>query len=49
MNAVIIGISSGVLIILLVAFLKQLDKKIIYGLILSGIGFLYVGFAWADL
>ena len=49
MNAVIIGISSGLLIILLVAFLKQLDKKIIYGLILSGIGFLYVGFVWADL
>jgi hypothetical protein len=49
MNAVIIGISSGLLIILLVVFLKQLDKKVIYGLILSGIGFLYVGFVWADL
>jgi hypothetical protein len=46
MNAVIIGISSGFLIILLVVFLKQLDKKLIYGLILSGIGFLYVGFVW---
>ena len=49
MNAVIVGISSGLLIILLIAFLKQLDKKVIYGLILSGIGFLYVGFVWADL
>jgi hypothetical protein len=49
MNAVIIGISSGIFIILLVAFLKQLDKKVIYGLILSGIGFLYVGFVWTDL
>jgi hypothetical protein len=49
MNAVIIGIFSGVLIILLVALLKQLDKKVIYWLILSGIGFLYVGFVWADL
>jgi hypothetical protein len=49
MNAVIIGISSGLLIIILVVFLKQLDKKVIYGLILSGIGFLYVGFVWADL
>lgn len=49
MNAVIIGISSGLLIIILVVFLKQLDKKVIYGLTLSGIGFLYVGFVWADL
>jgi hypothetical protein len=49
MNAVIIGISSGFLIILIIVFLKQLDKKVIYGLILSGIGFLYVGFVWADL
>ena len=48
MNAVIIGISSGLAIILLVVLLKQLDKKVIYGLILSGIGFLYVGFVWAD-
>ena len=49
MNAVIIGVFSGSLIILLVILLRQLDKKIIYGLILSGIGFLYVGFVWADL
>jgi len=48
MNAVIIGISSGFLIILIIVFLKQLDQKLIYGLILSGIGFLYVGFVWAD-
>ena len=48
MNAVIIGISSGFLIILIFVFLKQLDQKLIYGLILSGIGFLYVGFVWAD-
>ena len=26
-----------------------MDRKLIYGLILSGIGFLYVGFAWEDL
>jgi len=49
MNAVIIGVSSGFLIILIIAFLKQLHKKVIYGLILSGIGFLYVGFVWTDL
>jgi hypothetical protein len=28
--------------------LKNLDKKLVYGLILSGIGFLYVGFTWTD-
>jgi hypothetical protein len=48
MTAVIIGISSGLFIIFLFILLKQLDKKLIYGLILCGIGFLYVGFAWSD-
>jgi hypothetical protein len=48
MIPLIIGISSGLLVILIIALLKQLDKPIIYGLILSGIGFLYVGFTWAD-
>lgn len=49
MTSIIIGISSGVLIILLVGILKQLDKMLIYGLTLSGIGFLYVGFTWTDI
>lgn len=49
MVTVIIGISSGLLLILLIGFLKHLDKKIIYGLLLSGIAFIYVGFVWADL
>jgi Family of unknown function (DUF6010) len=49
MISIIIGISSGFLTILLVSILKYLDKKIIYALILSGIGFLYVGFTWADI
>lgn len=44
----IIGITSGLLIILLFGILKQFDKKIIYGLILCGIGFLYVGYVWTD-
>ncbi|MEO5595301.1 MAG: DUF6010 family protein [Chitinophagaceae bacterium] len=48
MTPVIIGISSGILTILLIGFLKLLDTKVIYGLILSGIGFLYVGFVWTD-
>ena len=48
MISVIIGISSGLLTILIIALLKQLDKLTMYGLILSGIGFLYVGFTWSD-
>ena len=49
MTPLIIGISSGLIIILLFAILKQFDKKVVYGLILSGIGFLYVGYTWMDL
>ncbi len=48
MIPVFIGIISGLLVILIVYLLKQFDKQIIYGLILSGIGFLYVGFTWSD-
>ena len=48
MTPTIIGISSGLLTILLIASLKIPDKKLIYGLILPGIGFLYVGFVWTD-
>ena len=48
MSPVIIGISSGLLVILIFALLKRIDKPTIYGLILSGIGFLYVGFTWSD-
>ena len=49
MIPVIIGILSGLLVILIIALLKRLDKQTIYGLILSGIGFLYVGFTWTDI
>lgn len=49
MTSIIIGISSGLLIVMLFGILKHLDKKLIYALILSGIGFLYVGFTWADI
>lgn len=48
MTAAIIGISSGILLILLFVLLKQFDKKTIYGLILTGIGFIYVGFTWTS-
>jgi len=48
MDATLIGIASGLLTIAIVAVLKRLDKTTMYGLILSGIGFLYVGFTWSD-
>lgn len=44
-----IGIVAAVLVILIVGFIPQLEKKIIYGLILAGLGFLYIGFTWSDL
>jgi hypothetical protein len=49
MTPIIIGIAGGLLLILVFIVLHQFDKKIIYGLTLSGIGFLYVGFTWTDL
>jgi hypothetical protein len=49
MISLIIGISSSILLIVLFVFLKQFDKQVIYGLILAGIGFLYMGFTWSDL
>lgn len=49
MQPVIIGISSGLLIILLISFLRKLNKATVYALVLTGIGYLYVGFTWSDL
>ncbi|HWA05623.1 MAG TPA: DUF6010 family protein [Ignavibacteria bacterium] len=48
MTAAIIGLFSGIAVILIVALLKGFDKNLVYGLILSGIGFIYVGFTWSD-
>ena len=48
MNAILIGVGSGILVILTIALLKFLDKQTFYGLILTGIGYLYVGFTWKD-
>lgn len=45
----LIGITSGLIVIFLFIVLKFPGKSILYGLILSGIGFLYVGFTWTDL
>ena len=49
MIAILIGISSGLLTILTFVLLKSIDKPTMYGLILTGIGFLYVGYTWTDL
>jgi hypothetical protein len=46
---IVVGIVSGIVTILLIVILRLRDTKVIYGLILSGIGFLYVGFVWTDL
>ena len=49
MIAFIIGLSSGILLIALFIILKKYDKQLVYGLTLTGIGFLYVGYTWSDL
>src|SRR6478736_4807247 len=49
MQAIIIGVSAGFVVILIIMLLNKLDKKVMYGLILSGIGWLYVGYTWSDL
>jgi hypothetical protein len=49
MNASLIGISSGLITILIFALFKRIHKNIIYGLILSAIGFLYVGYTWTEI
>lgn len=49
MNATLIGISSSLLTILIFHFLKRFNKNTVYGLILMGIGFLYIGYTWTDI
>ncbi|MBK8291553.1 MAG: hypothetical protein IPK96_12075 [Flammeovirgaceae bacterium] len=49
MIATLIGISSSLTTILIFHFLKRFDKNTIYGLILAGIAFLYVGYTWSNL
>jgi len=48
MNAGLIGLLTGVLIVLIPVCFKRLDKVFFYGLTLCAIGFLYVGFTWKD-
>ncbi len=49
MNAVLIGISSSLITILIFSFIKRFEKNTIYGLILMGIAFLYVGYTWTNI
>lgn len=49
MTSVIIGISSGIFLIILFEILKGFNKQLVYGLILTGVGFLYVGYTWTNL
>jgi hypothetical protein len=44
----LIGITTALLLII-INRLKQFDNKIIYGLTLASIGFLYVGFTWTNM
>jgi len=48
MKATIIGILVGFAAIIIFASLRGLEKRTLYGLTLTGIGFLYVGFTWSD-
>jgi hypothetical protein len=49
MQPILIGISSGLLSILVIGLFRKLDKATVYSLILTGIGYLYVGFTWSDI
>ncbi|MBV9961441.1 MAG: hypothetical protein JO072_04270 [Parafilimonas sp.] len=46
--ALTIGLSLGFISILFSCFLKRIDEKTFYGLMLASIGALYVGFSWSD-
>ncbi len=49
MTATLIGISAALFTILIVALFKRADKNLFYGLVLAGIGFLYIGYSWTDM
>lgn len=49
MTATLIGLVSSLITILIFTFLKRIDKNTIYGLILMGIGFLYIGYTWTEI
>lgn len=47
MKAAIIGMIVGAAAIIFIALLKGFERRNMYGLTLTGIGFLYVGFTWS--
>ena len=49
MQAALIGLAGSLINILIFTFLKRVDKNTIYGLILMGIAFLYIGYTWTDI
>ena len=49
MTATLIGLFGSLFTILLFTFFKRINKNTIYGLILMGIGFLYIGYTWTDI
>jgi hypothetical protein len=49
MIGALIGTATGFIVILIFVLLKRFDKRILYGLTLSAIGFLYVGYTWTDI
>jgi hypothetical protein len=49
MTGFIIGLTSSVITILLLLLLKRADRIVVYGIVLAGIGFLYVGYTWTNI
>ena len=49
MTAIYIGIIIGILCILTINSSKNFDNPLMYGLVLTGIGFIYVGFTWSNI
>ena len=48
MIAIIIGTGLVLIVIYGMILMGSLDEQTMYGLILTGIGYLYVGFTWTD-
>ena len=44
----IIGFTAGIFIIFFFRLFKGVNEATLYGLLLSGIGFIYVGFTWSS-
>jgi hypothetical protein len=48
MIPIIIGVSASMLLVLLLLTVKQFNTQLVCGLVLTGIGFLYIGYTWTD-